>query len=368
MRTGYFLHYKGRIPAGVNKKIDIQLNEMRKYFDVIEFDLFDENTSKIRQAAGLIPFVPIKRSYGMVLSAMKEKQPDFVYIRKNILDGASLRFLITLKRLYSACKIIMEIPTYPYDHECFANRIYFMYYFKDVYARKRIHKYVDRIVTYSEDNVIFGITTIKTRNGLVVDNEKMIYKENENDGSINLIAVAGMTPSHGYERIIEGIHKYIEAGGEKKIVFHVVGNGDEIQRYKALVKEYGLSDNVVFYGERHGAELDRIYDFADIGVTVFGGYKVGLYHCSALKSGEYLSKGLPIITGLNEGALVGVNTKYCLQFPNDNTAVDMKMVINFYNSVYGNNLRYNVEEQIHKLAKQTVDISVVMNPIIKYIL
>ena len=55
----------------------------------------------------------------------------------------------------------IEIPTYPYDEEGKESIKGRVVHFIDVHYRKKLHHYVDRIVTYSKDNFIFNIKTIK---------------------------------------------------------------------------------------------------------------------------------------------------------------------------------------------------------------
>ena len=112
-----------------------------------------------------------------------------------------------------------------------------------------------------------------------------------------------------------------------------------------MASQLHLEEYVFFYGSQAGKELDLIYDKADAGLGFFGLYKDKMSTISSLKSVEYLAKGLPVISGCVED------------------------IVGFYDSVYNNNKdRNSVHKEIRNFARQTGDMSVVMKPVINYIL
>ena len=64
----------------------------------------------------------------------------------------------------------MEIPTFPYDYEIESYSLWPLLV-KDKIVRHFLHNYVDRIVTYSNDKVIWGIDTIQISNGVQITEE-----------------------------------------------------------------------------------------------------------------------------------------------------------------------------------------------------
>ena len=75
--------------------------------------------------------------------------------------------------------------------------------------RKNLVKYIDRIVTYSNDDYVFNIKTIKTKNGIIFEDYETVKESPEkNKNAINLIAVAGFSFWHGYDRLLRGIGDY----------------------------------------------------------------------------------------------------------------------------------------------------------------
>ena len=69
-----------------------------------------------------------------------------------------------IKQLHSHyCKIIVEIPTFPYDIETKnqTNIVTKFNYWQDKRNRNKIKKYIDLVVNYGECNQIYGIKALK---------------------------------------------------------------------------------------------------------------------------------------------------------------------------------------------------------------
>ena len=81
---------------------------------------------------------------------------------------------------------------------------------------------------------------------------------------------------HGFDRVIRGIAQYYENGGKCNVIFHIVGQGDESENLKGLATSLNLEKNIIFHGSKFGAELDALYENADIGVDALGAHRKGL--------------------------------------------------------------------------------------------
>lgn len=191
----------------------------------------------------------------------------------------------------------------------------------------------------------------------------------QNEQIIRLLAVATFQNYHGYERIIKGLAQHYHGKADRKIELYMVGNGRELIKYKKMVKQYALEKSVQFCGRKIGPELDHIYDYMDIALGSFGMYKEKVYKSSSLKVREYLAKGMPVVCGCRDDAFEGDKSyKYYLEFPNDNTVVNMQMIVDFYRSIYeADRDREQIHREIREYAKKTVDLSVTMRPVMEYI-
>ena len=235
MKKGYYIHFEGRYSIGVSKKIDMQMEEFAKHYEMKELEIRTKNRTLFQRILGLFPTASITRDYEQRLRELEN--PSFIYVRRTVADRAYVRFWKKVKEKYPTCKLIIEIFTYPYDKDDFAKWNAWPFYIKEIIYRRELKKYVDRFVTYSADREIFGVPTIRTTNGVQVENIELVrgeYQENK----ITLIGVAYMQRHHGYERIIEGLRSYYQSQDHKYTVeLLLVGDGSEKAKYQDLVNK-----------------------------------------------------------------------------------------------------------------------------------
>lgn len=363
---GYFVHFNARDTAGVSNKIDMQIGEFARYHDIQEIDIRMSNKSFWRNAMSVLPYVSICWDYTDAYRRIEN--PDFLYIRKVGGDYEHYKFLRYVKERFPNCRVLIEIPTYPYFWEGIKS-ITGILLVKDYYNYCcKMRQYIDRIVTYSEDKEIFGIPTLRVKNGIDVQSIHPIDVYSEySPVKINLIAVAVMRPHHGYERVIEGLYQYYSDKGSRDFHVHMVGDGIERGTYEKLIREYKLESHFTFYGMQSGKELHEIYCKADLALSAFGWYKDKVSKSSTLKVREYLAKGLPVISGCREDAFDETNGEFCEVFPNNNSPIDFNRIVSFYEKIYRDNDRKRVIENVREFAKNHVDNCVTMKPIMDYI-
>ena len=256
MKRGYYIHFEGRSSIGVSKKIDVQMEEFQKHFIMQELEVETVPRTLLQRVLGLFPTASITRNYQAVLDAIEK--PDFFYIRRTVADRDYLNFFKTLKERYPKCKIIVELFVYPYDKDNFGKWNAWPFYFKEILYRRNLKKYVDRFVTYTPDEEIFGIPTIRTTNGVNVEKIPKIKGEYQENRMV-MLGVAHMQKQHGYERVIEGLKNYYsEPGKTYEVLLYLVGDGPEKKNLQKLVQKYGLQKYVKFYPIMTGKDLDDI--------------------------------------------------------------------------------------------------------------
>lgn len=368
MKKGYYICMgSGSSSSGVNKKINMHVAELKKNFATELIWVPKIERGIFKKIWGLFFWVSNKYDYDQLLA--KLSNPDFLYIRYSLTDRKMLSFLQRVKESYPQCKIIVEIPTYPYDREYWYS-IDFFFLLKDMYYRKYLKRYLDCFVTYSLEETIWDVPTIRTMNGVDVHSMKIIQPSVHHGNEIHMIGVAMLQKHHGFERMIEGIRQYYASGdtNKRKIVFHIVGDGPEKKRYEKSVQKYSLSERVIFYGTLSGENLDKIYNQCDLAVASLGLYKLNLNYISTLKTREYLAKGMPIIYACQDSA-IKQDYPYCLEVPNDSSSIDMDSVIDFYDKIYDGSYDKKLEtiKCIREYAERTVNMDKVMQPIVEYI-
>lgn len=293
---------------------------------------------------------------------------DFIYFRRPLaMTSAMRKFLKKIKRLNPNIKIIMELPTYPYDGELQTIRL-FPFLCKDRFNRTKLEGLIDGLTVIAGEKItekIWGLPTIAFQNGYDVQNVE-IAKEPGNKESIDICCVAMFQPWHGYERLLVGMRQYYENGGTREIKCHMIGEGRELNKYKGIAKNEYLERRVIFHGRQSGKELADLYDGMDIGVCSLGSYKrKDLGNISSeLKSREYMAKGIPIITGCKIDIFQDKDVDFVCEFENNDSPLDVNQIIDFYNLLQQQKELRNI---IRQFALENVDMSVTMQPVIGYV-
>lgn len=277
--------------------------------------------------------LPFTNAYPIWSCPQELKEVDYIYMRRPfVMTGAMRKVLREIKQHNPKVKIVVEIPTYPYDAEYNSFKFKSMLHWKDRYNRTKMKGLIDRFAILSEDEEVFGIPAIKIVNGIDVDGVKKRNPIYSNDGTLHICAVAGFKEWHGYERVIEGVREYYKNGGKRNLVFHFAGG--VLPEYLQLVEKYGLEEHFIFYGYKQGEELDEIYDKCTLALGSFGMYKIGINMACNLKSREAVARGIPMVTGCPTDIFVKEKYRYFLEFPNDPSVVDIKKIIDFNDEIY----------------------------------
>ena len=181
-----------------------------------------------------------------------------------------------------------------------------------------------------------------------------------------LIGVANVSKWHGFDRVIYGIKEYISSYKEgTKVRFHIVGEGTELEKYKQIVEDNDLKDDVIFYGKKQGEELDAVYDMCDIAISSLGLHRIGIYtQASVLKSREYAAKGVPMISSILIDIFPAETYKYIKYFSEDDTPIDIKEMLKWYQDLQSEeeDMRYMIRDY----AIDKCDQSVVMEKVMAY--
>jgi len=330
------VHVDDKNALGVNKKIRSQIKAMRKsglqvFYIGIKFSglyLFEDRNETILQSN---PFgkrysTMVKRLiyYKKLLKFIDEKNVKLIYVRYPFSEPFFIRFLKECKK--RSVKVLLEIPTYPYDEELSAFKL-----FIDRAFRKYLHKYVDKVVAISNHEEIFGIPTIRISNGIDIEEVKAT-SASKKVHAINLIGVAGLQFWHGYDRVVTGLYEYYKTNPDRKVYFHIVGGGAELENLKKLAETLGLSEFVIFHGPKHGEELDSLFDEAHIAIGSLGLHRSGLRAAAILKTREYCARGIPFVISYDDVDFPN-DFPYMLEVPADESPIDIEQILQFYDRI-----------------------------------
>ena len=337
-----FIIFHGFDPNnGISKKISYQLDAFRANGHEGHLCYMDENNSKRRivDEKTIVDYGNGKKSkilkrieFGSIVNYAIENRIDFVYIRSN--HNANPFTIHMVKRMRKAgMKVVMEIPTYPYDQEYF-NKSMRRQLILDKLFRHQLAKQLDAIVTFAEEDFIFGQKTIKISNGIDFDSVRLKKESNHLKNELHLIGVAEIHRWHGFDRLIKGLAQYYMQPKEIKVIFHIVGyffSSVEKEEITNIIKKNHLEPYIILYGKKHGKELDEIFNKCDCGIGSLGRHRVGIDDIKTLKNREYAARGIPFI--YSETDTDFDNKAYVLKVPADESAININDIINFYHQI-----------------------------------
>lgn len=316
----------------------------------------------------------IRNSIDNILYKENFSTVDFVYIRFDIFTYKFLRLLKKISN--SKAKILLEIPTYPFIGE-------FRYYLKEALLGKKfvkafkycvkiiqyplyskiMHNYIERIVTFSEDDNIWGIKTTTTFNGIDTNKCVKISFNKRDKHHVTMICVSSCVKWHGYDRVIEGMREYYKKNKEVIVRLKIVGEGPELSFYKQLVNKYNLCPYVDFYGNVTGDDLNKLYNEADIALDAMGRHRVGVLYNSSLKGKEYAFYGLPIVSGTKTEFDNDRSFPFYFRVPADESPISINDIILFVEKI---EMITNYRKKIHEYAISHFDMKMAIEPIITY--
>lgn len=342
MRKVLFLIFHGFDPSnGISKKISYQVNALKQCGNEVHLCYMDEVGTKKRMidenvianyGCGFLSKILKRINFSAISRYVKDNHINIVYIRSNHnANPFTIRMVKQMKK-YGA-KVVMEIPTYPYDSEYEAQGMS-KQIFQDRLFRNHLAKQLEAIVTFSDYEQIFGQRTIRISNGIDFDSVKMKNTINDTSKELNLIGVAEIHEWHGFDRLVKGLADYYSKSQNYIVRFHVVGyffSAEIENEFKKIVIDNHMEDFVILYGKKHGKKLDCLFEKCDFGIGSLGRHRVGIDKIKTLKNREYAARGIPFIYSETDSDF---DTRpYVLKAPADETPIDINNIVSFYHSI-----------------------------------
>ena len=371
-----FLVYHGFSEAsGITKKIRYQVKGLREnghevhlcYYD---FDprghrcRFIDNQVIKDYGTGKLAAIRQRLDYDCIYDYCKLNGIQFVYARCNQnADPILIRFFKKLRSI--GIKAVMEIPTYPYDQEF--SRFYWDIKLKliiDRFCRNQLSKELVAIVTFSDEERIFGQRTIRISNGVDFDSIPLHQYQQPTDGSIYLIGVAEVHIWHGYDRLIAGLGEYYQnTPNPRQVFFHIVGGVHPNERYKAnafhpgmqaIIDKYGIQDKILFHGQLFGDALDQVFNQSCFAIGSLARHRSGITVIKTLKNREYATRGIPFIYSEQDSDFD--HQPYVIKAQPDESPIDVPQILEFidHHHFQPEEIRKTVENLSWKIQMQKV--------------
>ena len=346
----YFTYHGFSEHSGISKKMHYQIKAMQELghqVDVCSYD-FDEQGNRIRwindqilQNYGKGKLAAIKKriDYKAVAQYAIKHNIQLVYVRSfNNANPFTVHLFRKLKE--AGIKVVMEIPTYPYDLEFIGASFRIRMNLKiDQRYRHQLAALTDGIVTFTDEETIFGQRTIRISNGVDFEHIPLRCptKKEPNNPEIHLIGVAEVHYWHGFDRLIAGLGEYYKTGKPIiKLHFHIVGGVADSEMYnsihapgfKELIDKYGIAEYIHFHGPMYGQELDELFNMCDFAIGSLGRHRSGIDKIKTLKNREYAARGIPFIYSETDEDFD--HMPYILKAPADESPIDIVKLLKFY--------------------------------------
>ena len=377
MRILFLVYHGFSEYSGISKKIHYQVKGLcQNGHDVrLCYYGFAENGHRCRYIDGKIikdygssvwAALCQRMDYGNIYDYCICENIEFVYARCN--QNANPWLIRFFRKLGNAgVKSVTEIPTYPYDQEfaLFSWKQRFQLKIDKMF-RTGLSKEMSAIVTFSDEERIFGQRTIRISNGVDFDSIPIHQYQEPSDDSIHLIGVAEVHIWHGYDRLIAGLGEYNEnAQSPRKIYFHIVGGVHPNERYRAnafhpgmqaIIDKYGIQDQIIFHGQLFGEELDKVFSQCCFAIGSLARHRSGISVIKTLKNREYATRGIPFIYSETDSDFD--DKPYVIKAPADESPIDVQQIIEFmyHFSMKSEEIRKTVEHLAWKnQMKKVVD-------------
>ena len=340
-----FLVYHGfSDESGISKKIHYQVKGLRQNGHEVHLCYYDFDPSGHRcryvgnkviadYGTGALAAIRSRTQLDCIYNYCAVNAIEMVYAR-SFMNANPILVRLFDKLNKRGIKCITEIPTYPYDSEFKGYPLkYKIPLYIDKLFRKALAKKMEAIVTFSNEETIFGKRTICISNGIDLDSIPIHNPKKQND--IHLIAVAEIHYWHGFDRLVAGMGEYYKLNPDaRKVFFHVVGWEDDrgttsngYLTVEQTAKKYNIGQYVVNHGKLFGDKLDEVFNQCVFAIGSLGRHRSGITNIKTLKNREYAARGIPFIYSETDNDFE--DKPYIIKAPADESPVNIRQIIDF---------------------------------------
>lgn len=343
---GLFVVFHGfSAHSGISKKIFAQCDALRRNgadIELCHIEIAPDGTQRRMVGGQAI------RTFGKGLRAKLEKRVslsditryirhegvEFLYIRHD--HNASpvlIHWLRKVKKL--GVRIALEIPTYPYDAEFAQSPAVRKLKLRiDRMFRCRMARYIDRIVTFSDDTEIFGRPTIRISNGIDFRSIPLKTQVHGDHHNLRLLAVANIhfwarprprdRRTAGLLRRPAPVHRPPAHRGRRR------GNAHR----RVPPHDRRILPGRVCRGHRppFGRGARRRIRVVRHGIASLGRHRNGITGIKTLKNREYTARGIPFVYSERDSDFDGMD--YVMKAPADDTPLDIAALVRFYDGLH----------------------------------
>jgi hypothetical protein len=179
-----------------------------------------------------------------------------------------------------------------------------------------------------------------------------------------MIAVGNFAERHGLDRVLLGMARYVNQDAAKRINLHLVGDGPAMPTLTALTSELQIEDCVRFHGLKTGAELDEVFDEADVALDSLSIHRLQLPCSSSLKAREYCARGIPFVLASNDPDFP-VGLPFVHRVPSDDSPLDVSALVAFYDRLQQSDRA--ASESMRRYAEENLTWDSKLEPLVHYL-
>jgi glycosyltransferase involved in cell wall biosynthesis len=355
MKLVYFGVYCAQSAVGVVKKISTEVEELIRLGIHSELIVCPENNSSYISNAFIRYY---DMDFNLFFSKNKHlKRLLFHYYKTKILineinslDGSSILYLrypypiffygFILFKNQKSCKIVTEHNSIEVNEFKLVKNYPLL--ILDLFLGEKARKYSDGFVGVTDEITQHQLKMAKNAykprltlgNGIDVSSVKKRLSPPFLGDNLDILCVSSVSYWHGLDRLIKGMAAY---DGETNIIFHIVGDGPEVETLHKLSIKHNVENNVIFHGFLIGDALDMMFNICHIAVASLGLHRTGLKQGSVLKAREYCARGIPFIYGITDPDFPE-DFNYILRVPADDSPINIYNVIQFAKNLYADPL------------------------------
>ncbi len=375
MRILYYtkINFAEQGNSGIIKKVFSQVKALRTHGLECDLFYFQNNECILEKTNGEKQvwtfenkWKRIQFQYFGYLQHIDFQGYNAIYIRHFFLHPLATLMLNNWKKQNPKLRVVMEIASFPYYGQARKDSFKEQWTYRmDKLLTPLLKRSVDVILTFSPFEKIYGISTLRTSNGIDTDGVEILPKPFFQK-ELHILGLANVQHWHGFDRVIRGVKDYYSGSYETEVYLHIVGRGDEIPFLEKLIDSDILKKYVLFHGAKYGDDLESFFQKSHIALSSLGMHRIGVANgeTSNLKLREYCAKGIPFINGYLDRDLPS-DFPYALQVAADESAIDIEQIISFYKELRTKHSDYPT--QLNQFAKNNLTWKAKLKIVVDYL-
>lgn len=264
------------------------------------------------------------------------------------------------KHLSKYCRIVYEIPTFPFDIP--ANRLYALRDKLEMLAYRLCRKHISITSCCLYQHGRPGDDWLLFENGIDISNYTIhkVPPLDGDDGVISMLMIANMQSWHRSERILYAIRDY---KGKHKL--HLIVASPESAEYTAMkekAKELGIADMIDFNGFLPISRINELAEDCHIAVGQLSGSEYGIMETHAIKHKDYCGLGLPMFSTCTDTSFPD-DYPYYYFIKDTDAPLNLDKIIRWYEDIRDKHPDYRTEMYEH--AKRSLQYNGYVSDILK---